>query len=352
MPRRTLLILILLTTIVTKAFCSKHIDTAVVFLRVAGDYTIKAMSLDQATYYRFILPPDSGDNRYNVKEFYKDGKLKLVGKIDSGSDLRDRTSASVTYDGECISYFPSGVKSMISYYKSGDKDGLEYLFYPNGEPYCTMKYVQEKGTMYYWDWYDINGNELCKNGNGKWIAYFDDYKTIKFEGQVANGEMEGEWHYTTFWPDTIKYTRKYKKGFLVSSIGYDKHGNAFPFQNEQERASYKTGQITFLEVLRSRIKLPKDTNGKKMSMDTAHVSFIIEKDGHIDKFSILGDVDPKLREAVFAGLEKCHGWNPERYFGVPVRTQIVFPLSEVSGFLPDGRYHRALMYQERVLKGD
>jgi antitoxin component YwqK of YwqJK toxin-antitoxin module len=337
--------------VVNTAFC-KTADTSMVFLRVFGEYTIKVMSLYEADYYRLILPPDSGDNRYNIKEYYKGGKLKLVGKLYSAASFRDRTSATATYDGECISYFPNGVKSSVSHYKNGNKDGIEYLFYPNGKPYCSMKYVQEKSTMYYWEWYDADGNELCKDGKGKWVTYFDDYKTIKLEGQVADGEMDGEWHFITFKPDTIKYTSKYKKGFLISSIGYDKHGNAFPFQNQQERASYRSGQITFLEVLRSHIKIPKDINGKKMLMDTAHVSFIIEKDGRLDDFSILGNVDDKIKEAVFSGLGKCHGWNPERYFGVPFRTQIVFPLSEISGYTASGSYRKELIYRERILKGD
>lgn len=336
---------------VNTAFC-KIADTSTVFLRVFGDYTIKVNSLHEADYYRLILPPDSTDNRYNIKEYYKGGELKLVGKLYPSSNFRDRTSAIATYDGECISYFPNGVKSSVSHYKNGNKDGFEYLFYPNGKPYCSIRYVQEKSTMYYWECHDANENDLCKNGNGKWVTYFDDYKTIKLEGQVVNGEMDGEWLFTTFKPDTIKYTGKYKKGFLVSSVGYDKHGNAFPFQSQEERASYRSGQITFLEVLRSHIKLPKDTNGKKMSMDTAHVSFIIEKDGRLDDFSILGNVDTKIKEAVFAGLGKCHGWNPERYFGVPFRTQIIFPLSELSTYLANGNYYKELGYKERILKGD
>ena len=182
---------------VNTAFC-KTADTSIVFLRVAGDYTIKVKSMDEADYYRLILPPDSGDNRYNIREYYKGGKLKLIGKLYPASSFRDRTSATATYDGECISYFPNGVKSAVCQYKNGNKDGFEYLFYPNGKSLCTMKYVEEKATMYYWEWHDADGNDLCKDGKGRWVNYFDDYKTIKSEGQVASGQMDGEWHFTTF----------------------------------------------------------------------------------------------------------------------------------------------------------
>ncbi len=161
--------------------------------------------------------------------------------------------------------------------------------------------------------------------------------------------MDGEWHFTTFKPDTIKYTSKYKKGFLVSSIGYDKHGNAYPFEEELQKAHYKSRGLTFIEVLRSHIKLPRDTNGRKMSMDTLHVSFVVEKDGRLSSYKILGEVNQQLKDAIFAGLDKINGWTPQKQFGVPFRTEIVFPLSEVSGF--SGNYYvKHVGWTERIIK--
>src|SRR3569833_1646073 len=89
----------LLGFLILNTAIARTADTSIVFLRVAGDFTIKVMSLDQASYYRLILPPNAGDDRYNAKEFYKDGKLKLAGKISAGSSPRDRTSATLTCGG-------------------------------------------------------------------------------------------------------------------------------------------------------------------------------------------------------------------------------------------------------------
>lgn len=337
------------------AFCQKAADTTIVLLKVLPDYTISVMKWEDADYYRLILAPDSGDNRYNIKEFYKDRKLKRTGKAYAKASYRNLISGVLMYDGDCVSYFPSGAKSSVSHYKNGEKDGLEDFFYPTGKIYYRIKHVKDASTgsdiTSYWEWYDADGNELCKNGNGKWISYYDDFKTIKFEGKVLDGQQDGEWPGTLVEPDTIKYMRKYNKGALISSTGYDKAGKAYTFETETENASYRIGEVNFLDILRGHIKIPKDSLGKKMSIDTAHVSFVVERDGHMDNFNMVGNVDIKLKEAVFAGLAKCHAWNPSKVFGVPVRTRITMPLGETSGFTSNG-YRKEFMYQQKILKGD
>ena len=90
-----------------------------------------------------------------------------------------------------------------------------------------------------------------------------------------------------------------------------------------------------------------------MSIDTLHVSFVIEKDGHLDEFNVLGDVAPQLKDAIFAGLAKCHDWAPERIFGVPFRTRIILPLNEVSGYTSNSSrsgYLKQVFYKEKLLK--
>jgi hypothetical protein len=86
-----------------------------------------------------------------------------------------------------------------------------------------------------------------------------------------------------------------------------------------------------------------------MSIDTVHISFVIEKDGHLDEFNVMGNVAPQLKDAIFAGLAKCHDWNPERIFGVPFRTQIILPLKEISGYTSNS-YRKEVFYQEKILK--
>ncbi|MBS1531752.1 MAG: hypothetical protein JSU01_15705 [Bacteroidetes bacterium] len=332
--------------------CAKGADTTILYFKVINGVTASVTSLDEADFFRLVLPPDSGDKRYNIQEFYKNGKVKLVAKAAAGPNALRPTSGVVMFDGDCIAYYPNGKKSSIIHYQEGRKDGLEYVFYPTGRVYCCIKHYWKTRTMIddkYWECYDTTGNQISTEGNGRMIVYDNNYHHVKMEGPILNGYMDGEWHGVVFFPDTIKYICQYKKGVLSSSIGYDRKGNSYPFQDEIEKAHYKSRGLTFIEVLRSHIKLPRDANGKKMSMDTMHVSFVVEKDGHLSNYQVLGEVDQQLKDAIFAGLDKMIGWTPQKIFGIPYRTEIIFPLNETSGF-SGNYYNKSVMWQEKVLK--
>jgi hypothetical protein len=326
-------------------------DTTILYFKIDHGALTRVESLDEADYYRLVIPPDPGDKRLNVKEVYKNGNVKLIGKIYDSYYAPAPTSTVIQYDGQCIAYYESGKKSAMINYKNGRKDGMEYLFYPTGKIYCVLKHsLSSKFTEYKWECYDAQGNQICQEGNGKWIDYKNNYTEIASEGPIKDGCMDGEWHSvgTTF-RDTVKLVYEFKVNRLLSSVGYDKQGIAHPFKSEIERAEYKSGNIDFVIDLRHNIKLPRDTDGKKMSIDTNHVFFIVEKDGRLTGFKMYGDVDPKLKDAVFAGLAKINGWTPHKIFGIPYRTELVFPLNSVVGY-SGGHFTEHAEWGEIIIK--
>jgi antitoxin component YwqK of YwqJK toxin-antitoxin module len=325
------------------------VDTAVVFFNHSGQ-TVR--TLDSADYYMLILPPTPPDDHYNIQEFYKNGQVKLIGKGDAKEN--SMRTGMVRLDGNCTTYYPDGNKSAVIKYVGGYKDGPEYLYYPSGAELSLIKH-QTAGThiydeTFYWDCYDDKGNLICKGGNGMWVNYDDSGKYIHVQGQVKNGYMEGDWSGKIFVPDTIKYTYHYKRSVIQSSVGYDKNGKSYPFGSEYELAKYGGGWLTFIERLRNRIKLPKDTNGLKMSIDTVHISFTVEKDGKLSQFGISGNIALRLKEAVFDALAKSNEWIPSKIYGVPFRTQVILPLSEISGYKDNyvGRQYRGSTYQKEI----
>lgn len=329
------------------AFC-KTIDTAVMFFNRSGK-TVR--TLDSAAYYMLILPPTPDDARYNIQEFYRNGKIKLIGKSDAHENSM-RTGV-VRFEGDCTTYYPDGNKSAFIHYKMGYKDGQEYLYYPKGNVLSVIKHVQGSSFIFdrnfFWDCYDDKGNAICKEGNGRWITYDDSCKYIQYGGPVKNGLMEGTWTGKIFEPDTINYTFLFKDSRVQSSVGYDKNGKAYPFKNEFERATYRSGPLVFLERLRNRIKLPKDADGKKMSIDTMHVSFVVERDGKLSQFEISGTVAQQVKDVVFAALEKSNEWIPSKVYGVPFRTRVILPLSEVSGW-NNVYYLKEIQFTDVIIK--
>jgi hypothetical protein len=346
------LILLLSFLIANTAYCGKK-DTVILYYNYHGQLITGVSSLAEADYFRVILPPDSGDTRRNVKEFYKNGKIKMITKLASGYNLSKIESSPMIFDGDFVSFYPNGRKFSVAHYVNGQVDGLEYFFYQNGRVHCTLKHQEfPNNDVLYWECYDTLGNQICKKGIGRFVSYTggNGYPAIMAEGQVTNGYFDGEWKGHTMAPFDIRFITKYKKGRLISSVGYDRHDNSYPFKDEIEDAVYKNGLVDFVETLHEHIKLPKDTSGKRMSIDTLYLKFVVEPDGHIAHPTVQEPVDIALQNAIFGGLKKCGNWKPARMLGVPVRTEFTIPLFINEHFeLKRGGSLAAVYYMHRVV---
>jgi hypothetical protein len=304
---------------------SQNRDTVVVYYKNYLNPQ-KVSTLDSADFVRIVYPPDSSEEYYNIREYYKNGKVKLIGKMDVHSNI-----STFLLVGNCISYYPTGKKQNISYYgDDGKKADLEYSFRPDGNISYVKKWIVQPqpflNNAILWECYDDKGNQICENGNGKWIIYDTEGKNIILHGQVINGVMDGEWDGAAMGDDSIKYICKYNKGKSLSAISYS-NGLTYSFSADVEYATYKNGNLfDFLNTLRMHFKLPRDINGNKINIDTVHVSFIIGKDGRVSNVETLGTVNPVLNSELNVAATKCHNWNPSKYFGIPVRSRIIMSL--------------------------
>jgi len=320
---------------INTAICQIKPDTTVYYFKYAQPQDALITNAERADYFRVILPPDQNDDRSNIKEFYKNGKAKLIGK--SGSEtISNLKSSQIVLDGDCVSYYSNGKKESTVHYSKGYKDGVEYIFYPDGKVYCSIKHIlfQEiyEKTLF-WECYDDKGNMICQNGNGLWLLYDENYKNVINQGNIKNGYEDGEWHGRTLRPDSITYVYFYKKGDLIKSLGY-KDKIAYPFNEAFEHASYHKGELTdFIENLKGHLKWPIGEDGKKISLDTIQISFIIEKDGTLNEIEVLGTQKSNIKEALVTALKKTDKWTPAKYYGVPFRTNVILPLQYNSKYM-------------------
>lgn len=240
------LFLILSMSLLKTAYCQSN-DT--LFFYYKNNHAI-VRSMDSADYFRMILPPDPGDNLKNIREYYKNGQIKFAGKFDPKLNT-SFLMGSISLSGNCISYYPNGKKQSITHYVRGDKDGMEYLYYPNGQIYCTVKYIFQGSYSIglKWECYDNKGLQICKEGNGRWLTYDDNYTYVSSSGQVKDGRMDGEWRGIIWDVDSIKYVVNYNKGLWRSGIGYDRYGKAYPFKKEREPTNYRGGYLPLLTSL-------------------------------------------------------------------------------------------------------
>lgn len=331
------MLLILITFCSVTAFGQKR-DTAIFYFRNQGQDYYKVNTPDSADFIRMIIPPDDADNRLNVVEYYRNGNMKLIGKSEPYLPGTFATG-DISLDGECVQYYLNGKKRNISEYKQGKKTGLEYAYNYNGGIYCVLKHTFEGSYMLpetlYWDCYDLKGKQICKGGNGWWIFY-NENMGIQFQGPVKDGFQDGKWEGKAKVLDTVKYTCIFKSGKFISGVGYDKAGNSYPFSEAEVDPSYnEENPISFVRILRDYFRMPKNAGDRKRDLDTAHFSFIIEKDNSISHVSFLSPSDSVFTKSLVTAFEKCRNWTTTKFYGVPFRTRIIFPFRE-SGEVVNG----------------
>lgn len=337
-----ILVLAISISLLNTAKCQKK-DTTITYRKYGaiGDY--KVMTRDSADFIRIVLPSDDINEDLTVNEFYKNGHIKLIGKFDHVYYNNKRNSYEQLV-GDCITYFPNGKKKATMTYNEGSKVGDEYLFYPTGTIYSYIKHVWsgrrlEAPKVLNWECYDDKGNKTCADGNGRWLLFNDSFQ-LTLSGNVKNGQYDGEWKGATLKADSIKYTYNFKDGVLISGIGYDRTGKAYPFARDAQAPIYKVKASyynvepnVFVRQVRNNTEIPNDAKGKKASLDTAHVAFIVERDGSLTNIQLLGNTNPELAEAVKKAVEKIGGWSPRTYYGIPVRSRITLPYKEVNGMV-------------------
>ena len=335
---------------------AQRTDTAVFYLKYASNGYPVVTTADDADFMRIILPPDGTDPNLGVMEYDKNRKLMMVGKAEPGFP-RTFTEGNVVLTGDCITYFSNGKRHTIAHYVHGIKEGMEYMYNYDGTIYCSLKHVSEgKGlnnTVLKWECYDQKGNNICTEGNGWWISY--ENSRVALQGAVKNGLPDGLWKGSTKAIDSIKYTYLYKDGKYISGTGYDKTGMAYPFQRDDELAKYNQNDpISFIRIMRGHFKLPKNFDHKKMNLDTARFSFILEKDNSASHIEFLGTVDTTLNNNLTAAFLKCRGWSTAKHYGIPLRLRITLPYRENGEYLDDksdiyNTYKREIVYKIEIL---
>ncbi len=214
--------------LVISSFCfaQKHNDY---FLKNNGEHVD---NIDSADFIRIVSEPDSGSKLYNVLEFYKNKKPKLVGK----SSQIDFPS----YEGKVLTYFENGHKKSISSYLGGRLIGLEYKYYPNGKLYMVNEFPDTSISLrakllpnQINECYDTLGNVLTINGSGYIKIYDEDFRYVYEEGRIKNVLKDSVWKGTDK-KLGIHFTEIYKDGELLSGTGVDDNGISIAYQKSRE----------------------------------------------------------------------------------------------------------------------
>lgn len=295
--------------------CAQKSDSTLLYVKYSGELLEKK---DNADYFLLVMFPansSSGIKINNVKEFYKDNKLKLTGKA---IIYVNGTIISLNFVGQTKEYSSNGKLTVLTNYKNSFPDN-ENLFYPNGQLYANEKYIVVGNKYLLMECHDTTGKVLAHNGNGIWLKYDKDFKQVIEQGPVLDGLKDGVWHEMA--NDSVKYSTIYKKGDFVSSTDPNRANGDGPFMAVEVEPHYKYGGAAgFNAFLAKTIKFPATdrTNG---TQGKVIVTFVVEKDGSLSDIKVLRSPSQTMADAAIEAVHQSPKWVPGIQNGRPVRVQ-------------------------------
>lgn len=271
---------------------------------------------DSADYLlQVMMPADSskGVKIYHIKQFYMNGKLKLIGAamvIANGRQIR------YVFDGPKIEYYFNGHKRMMASYQANIPAGNIYNYYPDGHLHSVVKY---DGLIKYVECRDSTGKILAQNGSGKWIKFDIDYKHKAQEGMIKDSLEDGEW--VSYSNDSSKYTSTYKKGRVISSTQPGWNEKQL-LASKEKRPEFKGGDEAFDNYISHTVRLPPvpRQNGVRSKVV---VSFTVKADGSLTNIKALQGPSRDVMDAVVRAVEQSPKWDPAIRNGSPISSQYI-----------------------------
>ncbi len=300
----------------------------VYFLKNSG---AEVKVIDSADFIRIVSEPDSGSVLFNVSEMYLNKARKLIGKSSRVMPL--------SLEGQCITYYPSGIKREIVNYKQNIKDGDAYEFYPNGQLYTYKKYISSNsGTdarFLIVSCNDSTGKALTVNGNGYYIRYDENFKNIVEEGNVKSGLKDGKWQgiFENRLGNKINralFTEEYNTGKLISGQVVDENNKTYNYTVREAQPQYRGGMEAFYRYLAQNIRYPYNARRNNISGKVI-CQFVVEKDGSLTDFKVIRSPDNDLSEEALRILRQSPNWMPGIQFGQPVRVMYTVPIDFTLG---------------------
>ncbi|OCX51214.1 hypothetical protein BEL04_21160 [Mucilaginibacter sp. PPCGB 2223] len=286
---------------------------------------------DSAAYVRMVSDADSDTGFYNIKEYYRDGKLKLVGKTST-------TNGSML-QGQCVSFFPSGKRKTIATYNRGRPQGDVYNYYPNGKLYNVSVFgnvstfgsttvntsdLMSAGTIVK-ACYDTTGKVLLENGNGHLVNYDDDFKIILDEGDLSKGKKTGTWKGYDI-TDTVTFTEQYESDKLIEGISTNTYGKVEHYTQRQVNPEFPGGEKELAHFLSKNINYPSLAR-KYNIQGKVYVSFVIEKDGSLDQIKILREPGSGTGDEVIRVIRLSPNWKPGTRYGQISKIRFTLPVN-------------------------
>ncbi|MDD4645091.1 MAG: hypothetical protein PHY99_03800, partial [Bacteroidales bacterium] len=185
----------------------------------------KVTAENKASYYR--------ESEYDLNS------LKLQGKVLdytlSGNLLMEGNYLNGKRNGNFIFYFDKGKIRSQGAYENNQRVGEWRYYYHSGQlrQIVLFKNIDNSNDIAVVEFYDKVGNQLIKNGTGKWVndsiqTGLFDFASIKtLTGQFKDSLKQGEWQLIRNSDKKLMHSERFKKGKFIGARLYNDQLNYY-----------------------------------------------------------------------------------------------------------------------------
>nr|WP_294790509.1 energy transducer TonB [uncultured Mucilaginibacter sp.] len=276
---------------------------------------------DSADYIRIVRIPDSGQVYFNVSEYYKSGKIKLIGQSSLVNPMR--------FEGQQITYYEKGGKKSLSTYSGGQLKGPVQTYFPNGKRYI----VKESSNNFFTEdsiisVFDSLGKQLVTDGNGYYKAYDDDFEFIAAEGTLKGGKRDGVW---LFNDKNGRREETYANKKFVKGVNITSEGDTIKYTRRESQPEFKGGVNAFTKFLEKNISYPANERQNNIQ-GKVFITFTVDKQGNLVDMFIANNPNDALSAEAMRVLKRSPPWSPGIQYGRPVKVQYTVPINFSLGF--------------------
>lgn len=229
----------------------------------------------------------------------------------------------LTLHGEFISFYDSGAKNEIKNYENGTRIGITKKLYENGNLWFEGEYktVKEEDLLFHYNYWDKNGVQKVKDGNGIFEEFFGKDDDVVFTGKIKNGLKDGVWKIDT--SDYPKIEEVYEKGVFKTGTIYKSLTDIRKYNTRQVHASPIGGMNDF------RMKLAQNIKKSSLSLNYRgkfNIKFVVDGNGNLIDFKANENINDELFSKLIEIIKSTSKWESGIYNGREVKQYFTLPI--------------------------
>lgn len=270
-------------------------------------------------YTKEVEDYDLEKKEYNIKVYYKSGKIYLIGT----STDKDH----VKLNGKSVYYYENGGKKRVANYVDNHLSGKQFHFHENGNFKAeTEVEYNEKEKNYLtkiFNYFDENNIQKVLNGEGEYVEEIKELEETS-KGQIKNFLKEGKW-IGEIKKKKATFSEEYRNGKFIAGYSIDSLNIKHNYSEIEERAQPKKGIKNFYSYIKTCGIIPN--NVSDLVYGKIFINLEVNELGKLENVNAYSEDKFGITANTVKKIEEYENWIPAKHRGLTVKSRFTLPIT-------------------------